>query len=60
MRWNSLAELLALGGYGAYVWTAFGVTALCMLWEALALWRRRVAACAWIPPRRPEDGRGSP
>ena len=50
MRWDGLAEFLTMGGYGAYVWTAFGVTALCMLWEVIALWRRRL----------PADGRGSP
>jgi heme exporter protein D len=35
-----------MGGYGLYVWTSFGVTALCMLWEVLALRRRHAAAIA--------------
>ncbi len=26
-----MSEFLAMGGYGAYVWTAYGVTALCLL-----------------------------
>ncbi len=60
MRWNSLAEFMALGGYGFYVWTAFGVTAACMLWEVIALWRRRPAAPTWILQRRLGDERGSP
>lgn len=43
MQWGSFAEFVAMGGYGLYVWTSFGVTALCMLWEVLALRRRHAA-----------------
>ena len=46
MQWGSLTEFLAMGGYGLYVWTSFSVTALCMVWEVLALWRRRAAVRA--------------
>ena len=46
MQWGSVGEFLAMGGYGLYVWTSFIVTALCMVWEVLALWRRRTAAVA--------------
>ena len=46
MQWGSLSEFVAMGGYGLYVWTSFGVTALCMLWEVLALRRRHAAAIA--------------
>jgi heme exporter protein D len=41
-----MSEFFAMGGYGVYVWTSYVVTALCMLWEVLALWRRRTAARA--------------
>lgn len=44
MQWGSVAEFIAMGGYGFYVWTSFGVTALCILWEVLALRRRHAAA----------------
>ncbi|MCP9454774.1 MAG: heme exporter protein CcmD [Nitrospira sp.] len=44
--WKSVSEFLAMGGYGLYVWTSFIITALSMVWEILALWRRRVAALA--------------
>lgn len=44
MQWGSLSEFVAMGGYGLYVWTSFGVTAFCMLWEVLALRRRHAAA----------------
>ena len=44
MQWGSLTEFLAMGGYGLYVWTSFGATALCMGWEILAVWHRRTSA----------------
>ena len=44
MQWGSLAEFFAMGGYGLYVWTSFGATALCMGGEVLAVWRRSAAA----------------
>ena len=46
MQWGSFSEFVAMGGYGLYVWTSFGVTAFCMLWEVLALRRRHAAAIA--------------
>ena len=46
MYWGSVGDFLEMGGYGLYVWTSFIVTALCMVWEVLALWRRRTAAVA--------------
>jgi heme exporter protein D len=44
MQWGSVAEFLAMGGYGLYVWPSFGVAALCMGGEILAVWRRHAAA----------------
>jgi heme exporter protein D len=46
MEWGSLTEFLAMGGYGLYVWASFGATALCMVWEVLAVWRRHASAVA--------------
>ena len=46
MQWGSLAEFWAMGGYGLYVWASFGVTALCLGGEVLALWRRQASAAA--------------
>ena len=43
MNWSSLAEFAAMGGYGVYVWGSFGVTALAMVGELLALRARRKA-----------------
>jgi heme exporter protein D len=41
LYWHSLADFLAMGGYAPYVWGAFGVTTVVMVWELLALRRRR-------------------
>jgi heme exporter protein D len=43
MSWSSVSEFAAMGGYGLYVWGAFGVTALVMLGEVLSLRARRKA-----------------
>jgi heme exporter protein D len=33
MYWNSFSDFLHMGGYGLYVWGAFGMTALVMVVE---------------------------
>ncbi|QWE20262.1 heme exporter protein CcmD [Polynucleobacter sp. AP-Kolm-20A-A1] len=35
--WNSPSEFFAMGGYALYVWSSFGVCALVMLIEPLAI-----------------------
>jgi heme exporter protein D len=35
--WNSPAEFFAMGGYALYVWCSFGVTALVLLIEPMAV-----------------------
>jgi len=45
VNWQSASEFFAMGGYGLFVWGAYGVTALCMLAEpVLAALRLRRAA----------------
>jgi heme exporter protein D len=46
IHWNSLAEFLAMGGYGTYVWGSFGVTALIMIAEPILAVRRRKSLVA--------------
>ncbi|MDE3042053.1 MAG: heme exporter protein CcmD [Nitrospirota bacterium] len=46
MQWGSVSEFMAMGGYGLYVWTSFGVSAFFMLWEVFALRRRHAAVIA--------------
>jgi heme exporter protein D len=44
VNWGSPAEFFAMGGYGVYVWSSFGVTALLLILEIAGLARRRRAA----------------
>ncbi|KXF81330.1 heme exporter protein CcmD [Enterovibrio coralii] len=32
MHFSSISEFLAMGGYSAYVWSAFAITFIAMLW----------------------------
>lgn len=43
MHWRSLDDFLAMGGYGTYVWGAFGMVALALAAELWALRLRRKA-----------------
>jgi heme exporter protein D len=56
MQWHSLNEFLAMGGYGIYVWPSFGVTALCLVWEVLALRWRRSAVLRLIAQQSSQAG----
>lgn len=51
MTWGSFSEFFAMGGYGAYVWGSFAVTALCIAAEIALLARRRRAAADSAGPR---------
>ena len=35
MIWNSWSDFWAMGGYGVYVWSSFGVTAVLMALETV-------------------------
>ena len=41
---EALIEFLAMGGYGYYVWSAYGMAALAVVVELLALRARRRGA----------------
>ena len=47
MNWTNWSDFFAMGGYGFYVWGAFGMTALAIALEIAAL-----------PDRRREQGVG--
>lgn len=36
MNWHNASDFLAMGGYGRYVWGAFGMTAVAL---ALEIWQ---------------------
>ncbi|MDO9205581.1 heme exporter protein CcmD [Methylotenera sp.] len=44
MQWESWSAFFNMGGYAFYVWFSFGLTALCMVWEVIALRKRRAEA----------------
>jgi heme exporter protein CcmD len=35
-----MAALIDMGGFGGYVWTSYGITALCLGWLTYASWRK--------------------
>jgi heme exporter protein D len=41
MNWGSAGEFLAMGGYGLYVWGAYGMAAACVAAELWSLRRPR-------------------
>ena len=41
MQWESWSAFLNMGGYAFYVWGSFGATLLCVMWEVIALRKRR-------------------
>lgn len=49
MNWGSIAEFVAMGGYGLYVWGSFGVTALVVVIELLLAAKRGRDARARLP-----------
>ncbi len=44
MIWNSLGDFVHMGGYGLYVWGAYGVTLAVMAADAWVAVRRRQRA----------------
>ena len=46
MSYANLSEFINMGGYGAYVWSSFGLCAMGMLMEYLALRSQRRSAIA--------------
>ena len=42
MNWESWQAFWAMGGYGLYVWGAFGMTLLCIVGEIGLLRRHRI------------------
>ena len=43
IHWASFSDFIAMGGYGFYVWGSFGMTALIMAIEPIAIRRTRSA-----------------
>ena len=43
-----LADFLAMGGYAAFVWPCYGLTAAGMIWLGMASWHRARKASAML------------
>ena len=41
MHWSSLSQFISMGGYGLYVWGAYGVTLVLLGGEVIMLLRRK-------------------
>ena len=52
MQWGSVSNFIAMGGYGPYVWGAYGMLAVALTVEVWLLRRRR--ADALREARRPD------
>lgn len=52
-QWHSLSDFVAMGGYGLYIWGAYGLTLVCMLAEPWMAWRRKQQA--WRRATRHEE-----
>lgn len=48
MNWESASHFWAMGGYGFFVWTSYGVTAAVIAFELIALSRRMKRARAQV------------
>jgi heme exporter protein D len=55
MKWQSLEQFLAMGGYALYVWGSFAVTAAVIAVELVLLRARATAARKAAAAPAPED-----
>lgn len=46
MNWHGVGDFIAMGGYGVYVWGAYGMTAAGLLIETILASRRHRRALA--------------
>ena len=38
-----MMEFLHMGGYAGYVWSAYGIVTIVLIWNAISSWRRHKA-----------------
>ena len=53
---NAIAGWFAMGGYGAYVWPAYGIAAAVLGGFAIYSWRRYRASAAALDRLQPPAG----
>jgi len=59
MQWNSFSEFINMGGYGFYVWGAYGVTFVLLGAELIMLRARKKRLTEQIALRRKLETRNS-
>lgn len=52
MYFDSWTALWAMAGHGAYVWSAYGITTMVLLWLVWQPLRRRRHLLRWLRNRR--------
>ena len=57
--WNSVADFIAMGGYGGYVWGSFGLAAVIMALEPILVARRRSQTIARLKRQARAEARNS-
>jgi heme exporter protein D len=57
MKWNSVSDFLAMGGYGLYVWGSYAVAMALMLIEPVLASRRHRQALRALNQSNPLDDR---
>ena len=59
MQFQTLDELISMGGHGIYVWAAYGITLsvlIALVWGPLARRRRALARISQLARLKPEQG----
>jgi len=59
MQWNSFSEFISMGGYGFYVWGAYGVTLVLLAAELIMLRARKKRLTEQTALRRKLETRNS-
>lgn len=44
MKWHSIGEFIAMGGYAFYIWGSYGLTALLIALEVVLVYKRQRTA----------------
>ncbi len=57
MHFDSVGELVAMAGHGPFVWSAYLVTLLVMVWLVVSPLRRKRRLLHSLSRRRPAGGR---
>lgn len=58
MQFHSWADFVAMGGYGAYVWSAYGIATLLVAGYFIGLRRQRLMVTARIRRQAQRENRG--